>query len=41
MVAMKPTVPSTRIGGKSFTVSKPLFFSTVNATVLAKAMVGM
>ena len=41
MVAMKPTVPSTRIGGKSFTVSMPFFFRIVNADVLASAMVGM
>ena len=41
MVAMKPTVPITRIGGKSFTVSMPLFFKMVNAVVLDSAMVGM
>ena len=41
IVAMKPTVPSTRMGGKSFTVSMPCSFRMVNAVVLAKAMVGM
>jgi hypothetical protein len=38
---MKPTVPKTRIGGKSLSVSKPFFFNIVNATVLERAMVGM
>ena len=41
IVAMKPTVPSTRMGGKSFTVSIPLFFRMVKAAVFCKAMVGM
>ena len=37
---MKPTVPSTRIGGKSLTVSIPLSFRMVNAVVLDRASVG-
>ena len=41
IVAMNPTVPNTRIGGKSFTVSRPLFFNIVNAVVLESASVGM
>ena len=41
MVAIKPIVPSTRMGGKSVTVSMPLFFRIVNAVVLANAMVGI
>ena len=41
IVAIKPMVPKTRIGGKSVTVSIPLFFSMVNAVVLANAIVGM
>ncbi len=41
MVAIKPTVPNTRMGGKSFTVSIPFFFRMLKAAVLARAMVGM
>ena len=41
MVAMNPTVPSTRMGGKSFTVSIPFSFRMQKAVVLASAMVGM
>ena len=41
MVAIKPTVPKTLIGGKSETVLMPLFFRMVNAVVLARASVGI
>ena len=41
MVKMKPTVPMTRMGGKSLTVSKPLLFRMVKAVVFANAMVGI
>ena len=41
MVQMKPMVPNTRIGGKSFTVSMPALIKPVKATELLKAMVGM
>ena len=41
MVAIKPTVPNTRMGGKSLTVSSPLFFRIVKAAVLDNAIVGM
>ena len=41
IVTIKPTVPNTRIGGKSFTVSYPLFFNMVKAVVFAKAIVGI
>ena len=41
MAAMKPTVPKTRIGGKSFTVSSPSLLNDENATVFARAMVGI
>ena len=41
MVAMKPMVPNTRIGGKSFTVSIPLSFMMVKAVVLLNANVGI
>ena len=41
IVAMKPIVPNTRMGGKSFSVSILLSFKMVNATVLDKANVGM
>ena len=38
---MKPTVPNTRIGGKSFTVSIPFFFRIEKAVVFARAIVGI
>ena len=41
IVAIKPTVPNTRMGGKSLTVSIPLFLRMVNAAVLVNAMVGI
>ena len=41
IVAMKPTVPNTRIGGKSFTVSSPWSLRMVNAVVFDKAKVGI
>ena len=41
MVAMKPTVPNTRMGGKSLTVSIPASLRMVNAVVLLNAKVGM
>ena len=41
MAAMNPTVPKTRMGGKSFTVSKPLRLRIEKATVFDRAMVGM
>jgi len=41
IVAMKPTVPKTRMGGKSFTVSMPLSLSIVKADVFDSASVGM
>ena len=34
-------VPNTRMGGKSFSVSMPLSFRMVKATVLDNASVGM
>ena len=41
MVAMKPTVPNTRIGGKSLTVSIPCVLSKVKAVVFDSANVGI
>ena len=41
IVAMKPTVPKTRIGGKSLTVSMFALTSALNATELVSAIVGM
>ena len=41
IVAMKPMVPNTRMGGKSFSVSMPLSFRMVKATVLDSASVGI
>ena len=41
MVQMKPTVPKTRIGGKSFTVSILACVNAVYATELLKASVGI
>ena len=38
---MKPTVPKTRIGGKSLTVSIPALVRALKATELAIAIVGM
>ena len=41
MVQMKPTVPNTRMGGKSLTVSRPAPLRAEKATELLSAMVGM
>ena len=41
MLQMKPTVPNTRMGGKSLTGSIPAFPSALYATELEMAMVGM
>ena len=41
MLQMNPTVPKTLIGGKSRTVSKPFLTSTLKATELDKAIVGI
>ena len=41
MVAIKPMVPNTRMGGKFLTVSSPLSFRMVKAAVLESANVGM
>ena len=38
---MKPTVPNTRIGGKSFTVSYPFLSRIPKATEFESAIVGM
>ena len=39
--AMKPTVPNTRMGGKSFSVSRPLQSRALKATELLRPIVGM
>ena len=39
MAAIKPIVPHTRIGGKSFTILNPFCSSMVYETVLLSAMV--
>ena len=41
MLAMKPMVPNTRIGGKSLTGSLPAFSRALYATELTRAMLGM
>ena len=38
---MKPTVPKTRIGGKSLTVSNPFFSRMLYATEFERAIVGI
>ena len=41
IAAIKPTVPHTRIGGNTFTTSKPSLFRIVYAIELDKEMVGI
>ena len=41
IVAMKPTVPNTRMGGKSLTVSMSALTKALKATEFVKAIVGI